>query len=170
MNRYLTVSIAISMTLGTLAIPLRAACLPRAGKTGKTIVLWTNADLERLRALDLISIVGQPTEEAVLADTLPPTYIETQDPEWYAEQAAMLRDELERRQAQLRQYRQALKDVQSLKEMTGGVNLDEGDIAITPQAGIEVLQRRVKETQTKLDVLEDLAQRRGIPPGTLRGQ
>jgi hypothetical protein len=171
MNRCLTVSLAISMTLGTMALPLRAACLPRAGETGKTIVLWTNADLERLRALDLISIVGQPTvEEDVVAAPLPPTYVETQDPEWYAEQAAMLRDELERRQARLREYRQALEDARSLKETTGGVNFDEGGIGITPQAGIELLQRRVKETQSKLDLLEDLARHRGIPPGTLRGQ
>jgi hypothetical protein len=170
MNRYLTFSLAISMTLSTLAIPLRAANKPRA-EMEKTTVQWTNEDLERLRALGLISVVGQPaTAEAATAAALPSTYVKAQNPESYAEQAAKLRDELERRQAQLREYRQAFDDARSLREMTGGINLDEGDVGITPEAGIEILQRHVKEAQTKLDALEDLARRDGIPPGTLRGQ
>lgn len=85
-------------------------------------------------------------------------------------QAAKLRDELERRRAQLREYRQALEDARSLRETTGGINLDEDDVGIAPRAGIEILQRRVKEAQTELDALKDLARRHGIPPGTLRGQ
>jgi len=43
----------------------------------------------------------------------PAPYVETQDPAWYAEQAARLRDELERRQAQLDGYRQAIEDARS---------------------------------------------------------
>ncbi len=54
--------------------------------------------------------------------------------------------------------------------MTGGINLDEGDIGITPEAGIEVLRQRVSEAKTELDALEDLARRNDIPPGALRGQ
>jgi hypothetical protein len=171
MNRYLTFSLAISVTLSTLAIPLRAANKPRAGRMEKTTVVWTNEDLERLRAPGLISVVGQP---ATLEDTnpaaMPSTYVTTQDSEWYAEEAAALRGELERRQARLNEYRRALEDARSLKETTGGINLDEGDIGITPEASIEILQQRVEETQSKLDALEDLARRNDIEPGTLRGQ
>ncbi len=171
MNRYLTFSLAISMTLSTLAIPLRAANKPRAGKTEKTTVLWTNENLERLRALGLISTVGQPgTAEDATAVALPSPYVKSQDPAWYAEQAARLRDELERRQAQLGGYRQALEDARSLRKTTGGINLNEGDMGITPEAGIEILQQRVNETERELDALEDLARRNDIPPGTLRGQ
>ena len=54
--------------------------------------------------------------------------------------------------------------------MTGGINLDEGDTGITPEAGIEILQQRANETQTELDALEELARRNDIPPGTLRGE
>ena len=54
--------------------------------------------------------------------------------------------------------------------MTGGINLDDGDIGITPEAGIEILQQRVNETERELDALEDLARRNDIPPGALRGQ
>jgi hypothetical protein len=169
MNRYLTSSLAISITLSTLAIPLRAASKPRAGKTERTTVLWTNEGLEKLRHPGVISIVGQPnTPEDSTAAARPPLYVKTQDPEWYAEQAARLRDELERRKAQLGGYRQAIEDARSLKTMTGGINLDDGDIGITPEAGIEILQQRVSETQSELDALEDLARRNDILPGILR--
>jgi hypothetical protein len=171
MNRHQTFSLAISITLSALAIPLRAANKPRAGKTEKATVLWTNEDLERLRPLGVISIVGQPnTQEGSAAAALPPLYVQTQDPEWYAEQAARLRGELERRKAQLGWYRQAIEDARNLKTMPGGMNLDDGNIGITPEAGIEILQQRVSETQSELDVLEDLARHNDIPPGVLRGQ
>jgi hypothetical protein len=170
MNRYLPFSLAISMTLSALAIPLRAANKPRAGKTERATVLWTNEDLEKLRGLGLISVVGQAPEEATAAAAAPSPYLETQDPEWYAEQASKLQAELKRREAGLQEYRQALDDVRSLKTMTGGINLDGGDIGITPEAGIEILQRRVHEIQSELDDLEDLARHNDIPPGTLRGQ
>ena len=167
MNRGLTLSLAVSMTL---AIPLRAASKPRAGTDSQKTVVWTNDDLERLHDLGPISIVGRTDEGRPASASAPGPYVKTQDPEWYAEQAAKLRDELARRRAQLGGYRQAIEDARSLKTMTGGINLDEGDIGITPQAGIEILQQRVSEAKTELDALEDLARRNDIPPGTLRGQ
>jgi hypothetical protein len=65
-------------------------------------------------------------------------------------------------------YHQAIEDAQSLKTVTGGINLDGDDIGITPEAGIEILKQRVIEAQTRLDDLEDLARRNDIEPGTLR--
>jgi hypothetical protein len=169
MNRHLAVALAISMTLATQAIPLRAANKPRAGKTEGAPLVWTNEDLAKLRGLGFISVVGQVPEGAT-AQAAPSPYVETKDSEWYAEQAAELRADLETREAELQQYRQAIEDARSLKTMTGGINLDEGDIGITPEAGAEILKRRVNETQTELDALEALARHHGIPPGTLRGQ
>ena len=170
MNCRLTFSLAISMTLSTLAIPLRAANRPRAGTDSQNTVVWTNDDLERLHVPGLISIVGRMNEETPKSAPTPEPYVKTQDPEWYAKQAAKLRDELERRQNQLRDYRQAIDDVRNLRNTTRGINLDEGDIAITPEVGIEILERHVNEVQTELNALEDLARRHDIPPGTLRGQ
>jgi len=170
MNRYLTFSLAISMTLGTLATPLRAANKPRAGTDSQKPVVWTNNDLERLHVPGLICIVGRTNEEQPTSPSAPAPHLGTQDPEWYAEQAAKLRVELERRRAQLDGYRQAIEDAKSLKAMTGGINLEEGDTGITPEAGIEILQQRVNEAQAEVDTLEDLARRNDIPPGTLRGQ
>jgi len=181
MNRYLIFSLAISATLSTVAIPLRAANKPRAGETEKITVLWTNQDLEKLRSFAPISIVGQPNtaddspfgrpnKEADSPTGVAPLPHPQTDPEKYGKQAARLRDELERRQAQLSKYRRAFEDARSLKETTDGINLDEGDVGITPDAGIEILQQRVSETQSALDALEELARRNDIEPGTLRGQ
>jgi hypothetical protein len=176
--------ICVCLALVSAPIPLRAANRPHAGTDSQTPVVWTNDDLEKLHDVPgLISIVGQideetqepgsapaPYQETLAPESAPGPYVETQDPEWYAEQAANLRDELERRQAQLYEYRQAIEDARSLRNTTGGINLAEGDIAITLEDGIEILQQRVEEVQADFDDLEDLARRNDIPPGTLRGQ
>ena len=161
---------AVTVGLLSVAIPLRAANRPHAGTDSRNTAVWTNDDLERLHDLGLICIVGRMNEETSKSTSRPQPYVKTQDSEWYAEQAANLRDELERRRAQLGGYRQALEDSQSLRKTTGGMDLGDGDIGITPEAGIEILQRRLSEAQAQLDVLEDLARRNDISPGTLRGQ
>ena len=168
MIRHLCISVCLALV--SAAIPLRAANRPHAGTDSQTTLVWTNDDLERLSDLGLICIVGRIDEERPKSAPLPQPYVKTQDPEWYAGQAARLRDELERRKAQLGRYRQAIEDARNLKTMTGGINLEEGDIGITPGAGIEILQRRVNEAQAELAALEDLARRNDIPPGTLCGQ
>ena len=168
MIRHLCISVCLALV--SAAIPLRAANRPHAGTDSQNPVVWTNDDLERLHDLGLICIVGRMNDETSESVSLPGPYVKTQDPGWYAEQAAKLRDELERRRAQLGGYRQALEDARSLRKTTGGIDLDGGNIGITPEAGIEILQQRLRETQTRLDVLEDLARRSDIPPGTLRGQ
>ena len=161
-----------AVTLGLLAIamPLRAASRPRAGMDGQNTMVWTNDDLEKLRGLSLISIVGRSDEERQPSASASGPSVRTQDLEWYAAEAARLHGELERRETQLREYRQAIDDVRDLRETTGGITLDEGDLAITPEVGIEILERHVSEVQSEINELEDLAQRHDIPPGVLRGQ
>jgi len=162
--------ISVGLTVLSTAIPLRAANRPHAGTDSQNRMVWTNDDVEKLHNPGLISIVGRIDEERPTSASASALYVRTQDPEWYTEQAAKLRDELERRRAQLSEYWQALDDARNLRETARGINLDEGDAGITPEAGIEILERRVKEAQTELDALEDLARRNDIPPGTLRGQ
>jgi hypothetical protein len=162
--------ICLSLAFVTTAIPLRAANRPHAGTESQNAHVWTNEDLDKLHDLGLISVVGRLDEETANSPSLSKPYVKTQDPQWYAERAAKLRAELERRRTQLSAYRQAIEDAKSLKKMPGGINLDEGDIGITPEAGIEILQQHVSETQMELDALEDLARRKDIQPGALRGQ
>lgn len=149
---------------------LCAATKPHTRRTSEANVTWTNEDLERLRDQSPISVIGQIRDETNEAAAAPTAYLSTKDPAWYTEQAANLRMQLESRQAELQRYRQALEDARGLKTMTGGINLDQGDIGITPEAAIEILEGRVQQTQSELDDLEDLARRNDIPPGILRGQ
>jgi hypothetical protein len=161
---------AVALGLISVAIPLRAANGPHAGTDRQNKVVWTNDDLDKRHDLGLISIVGRADDEKPAWGPAPVQYVRAQDPEWYAEKAAKLRDELAYRQAQLRDYQQAIEDARSLKESTGGIDLVGEDFAITPEAGIEILQQRVNEAQTELGALEDLARRNDIEPGTLRGR
>jgi hypothetical protein len=168
MTRYLYCIVTLGLV--ALAMPLRAANRPLAETDSQITKVWSNDDLEKLHGLGLISIVGRMDEEKPPSAPAPAPRVKTQDPEWYAAQAAKLRDELERRQAQLREYRQAISDVQNLRNTTDAVNLGQGDLAITPSVEIEILERHVNEVQEEINDLEDLARHNDIPPGTLRGQ
>lgn len=53
---------------------------------------------------------------------------------------------------------------------TGGIDLVGEDFAITPEAGIEILQQRITDAEARLNDLEDLAHRNDIEPGALRGR
>jgi hypothetical protein len=139
-------------------------------RDGQNTMVWTNDDLEKLQSLGLISIVGRSEEEISTPAASSGLQVRTTDTEWYAAQATKLRHELDRRQTQLREYQQSIEDVRNLEKTTGGVNLDEGDLAITPEVGTEILERHVNEVQTDINELEDEARRHDIPPGTLRGQ
>jgi len=160
------VGIAVFLT----AIPLSAANKPHSGTDGQNTKVWTNDDLERIRSLGQLSVVGTPDDTGSTRILLPRAYTDIQDPEWYAAQAARLQDELERRRAELQSYEQALEDARGLRETTGGINLEEGDIGLTPESEIEMLGERVNHAQTQLDALQDLARRNDIEPGALRGQ
>lgn len=149
---------------------VRAGNKPHGAADSQTIKVWTNSDLDRLHDVAPVSIVGQVDQVKSTFESGTRVYEATQDPDWYARQASRLRDELKYWQIQLREYQKVLEDVQSLKETTGGINLTGGNFAITPEAGMEILQQHVTQVQKRLDDLEDLARRNDIEPGALRGQ
>jgi hypothetical protein len=154
-----------------VSLALATACIPsRAGTDSQTTKVWTNDDLKKLHHAGLISIIGQADEEKSISESAPQADEVTQKTEWYAEQAANLRDELEYRRAQLHEYQGALDDARSLKETPGGIDLVGEDFAISPEAGIEILQQRISRAQQRLDGLEDLARHNDIEPGVLRGK
>ena len=159
-----------------IAFPSRAAEKPRPaqGNQNQPKKIWTNDDMDQLRTLGLISIVGQAPETTTQAPVAPsesgfPIYASRlEDPEWYAEKAADLQAELEIREAALHQEQMALE--QAAEGITQpGIALDKGNLGITPQAGIAILEAQVDEVQSQLDELSDLARRNNIPPGALRG-
>ena len=167
MRQYL--SIQIVLVLFAAGGTLRAATQPHAGPGPEANRTWTNEDLQRLNNVPRsISVVGQPTNEVSEGMTESSAQPGTEDSTWYAEQAGALNARLEEEQADLSKFIQALDDAREVKSTAGGVNLAESDVGITPEATIEILQNRVRETQSQLDTLEDLARQNNIPPGILR--
>ena len=92
------------MTLSTVAIPPRAANKPHAGKAERTTVVCTKQDLKRLRSQGLFSVAGKSNNEEESFLGASPAHVKTKDPQWYADRATELREELGRGQTQLWNY------------------------------------------------------------------
>ncbi len=160
-----------------IAMPSRAAEKPHPAQENQKQLkkVWTDDDMDQLRARGLISIVGPEVTQAAApaavapAEPTSPVYnSRLDDPEWYAEKAADLQAELDARQAALEQEQTAL--AQAADRVTQpGVALDQPSYGLTPDAALANLEAAVAEIQSQLDDLSDLARQNNIPPGVLRG-
>lgn len=163
-------SLATALALA-IAIPSLAAGKPRPAQanSNQPKKVWTNEDMDQLRARGLISIVGPALNEAAPPSTNAPVYASRlQDPEWYAQQAADLQAELDKRAADLHDAQAAL--AQAANGVTQpGIDMGKGNVGVTPEAGIAILQAEAQEIQRQLDELSDLARQNNISPGALRG-
>jgi hypothetical protein len=168
-------SLAAVMALA-IAFPTLAAEKPRPAKRSEDQPgkIWTNEDMDRLRLRGLISVVGEQTNEAppkpaAASQPSGPAYASRlEDPDWYAQQAADLQAQLEQRQAALQDAQNALANAaDGITEP--GVAMDKGNVGVTPEAGIAILEAESLDIQRQLDDLSDLARQNNIPPGVLRG-
>jgi hypothetical protein len=64
--------------------------------------------------------------------------------------------------------REGLARARSLRQITGGINLAQANVGITPETGVAILEEQVREVQSRFDEIADLARRNDIPPGILR--
>jgi hypothetical protein len=149
---------------------------PAQGDQKQTQKVWTNDDMDQLRARGLISIVGQeapaPAAQAPAAAveaTFPVYESRLDDPEWYADQAASLQAELDQRQAALLEQQAAIAQAVNQRITTPGLALDKDGPGMTPAEGLANLEAQVQEVQNQLDELSDLARQHDIDPGVLRG-
>lgn len=154
-----------------LAIPSHAAQNPNPAQAGKTKKVWTDDDMDQLRARGLISTFNVTTETTAPApapQSEPATFTtRTEDPAWYAEQAAILQAELDKREAALREAQTNL--AQAAAGITQpGIDTGKGNVGVTPEAGIAILEAQAREVQSQLDELNELARQNNIPPGVLR--
>src|ERR1700674_2909694 len=147
---------------------------PAQGNQNQPKKVWTNEDMDQLRARGLISIVGQEAAEtatqapAAPAETTFPVYASRlDDPAWYADQVANLQAELDKREAALREQQTAIAQVAD-RVTEPGLSLVKENAGVTPAAGVAILQAQVQEVQNQLDELSDLARQHDIPPGVLR--
>ena len=164
-----------------IALPTRAAEKPRPAQANQNQPkkVWTNDDMDQLRARGLISIVGPEVNQAVapaapavapapFGPAFPVYNSRLEDPEWYAEKAAELQAELDKREAALQEQQTAM--AQAAEGITQpGVAMDKPTIGVTPQVALAILEAQVNEVQSQLDELSDLARQNNIPPGVLRG-
>ena len=160
-----------------VACSSQAAPKPRSaqGDQSQSKKVWTNDDMDQLRARGLISIVGQePAATAAQTPAKPeeeafPVYESRfNDPQWYADQAADLQAQLDMRMAALQQQQEAL--VLAKGRITDpGISLEKPDAGLTPEAGLANLEAQVQEVQSQMDELGELARQHGIEPGVLRG-
>jgi hypothetical protein len=153
------------------ALPSHAARNPSPAQVAKTKKVWTNEEMDQLRARGLIStfnVAPETTAPAPAGQSEPATFTpRTEDPAWYAEQAAILQAELDKREAALREAQMAI--AQAAEGITQpGVAMDKGNVGVTPDAGIAILEAQAREVQTQLNELGDLARQNNISPGVLR--
>ena len=153
-----------------------AAKRPRPAQTNtqQPKKVWTNDDMDQLRARALISIVGQETPAqaapAVSAEIAFPVYeSRLDDPTWYAEKAAELQSALDDATAALQQEQNSLAEAKD-GVTAPGVALNKPSVGVTPDAALALFQAQVDDAQMRLDALSDLARQHNIPPGVLRGE
>lgn len=159
-----------------LACSSHAAVKPRPaqGEQTQPKKVWTNEDLDQLRARGLISIVGQETTQTAAQAPAGPTE-ETfgvyssrlDDPTWYAQKAADLQAQLDLSMAALQQEQQALADAKN-RVTQPGVSMNQPSIGVTPDGAVDLFEAQVQEIQNQLDELSDLARQHNIEPGVLR--
>jgi len=153
------------------AFPSHGAEKPRPAQASRAKKVWTNDDMDQLRARGLITtfnVTTETTAQAPAAPSEPAMFAaRTEDPTWYAEQAAILQAELDKREAALREAQSNL--ARAAEGITQpGIAMDKKNAGITPESGIAVLQAQVLEVQNQLGELSDLARQNNIPPGVLR--
>jgi hypothetical protein len=178
MRQYFFLLAAVLML--AIAFPSRAAEKPQTVQVNNTPAkkVWTNEDMDEIRARGLISIVGPDANQtrtsaataAVSATAAPafPVYSSRLDnPAWYAQKAADLQAELDMREAAWREQQTAM--AQAADRITQpGIAMDKGNAGVTPEAGLAILEAQVQEVQNELNELGDLAHQHDIPPGALR--
>ena len=157
-----------------IAFPSLAAEKPRAAQTNpstQTKKVWTNEDMDELRARGLITTFNPAIEILIPTPTVAPesaTFAaKTEDPAWYAEQAFILQLELDKREAALREAQKNLALAEQ-RITQPGIDMYRDNVGVTPLAGIAILEAQVREVQDQLDELSDLARHNNIPPGDLR--
>jgi hypothetical protein len=144
-------------------------------ETKKANRVWTDENIGSLAGKSQVSVVGQGSRSSDAsakgswgADepargrngaTSP-----EKDPQYYRQQLAPLRSEIARMDARIEQ----LRHPDSSGKSGGAVNLSQRYILNSPEEQIQILEKRKREVQGKIDAIEDEARRNSINPGDLR--
>ena len=149
---------------------------PPAKPPKKEKKVWTNEDLEALRArvplsepgpgaaAPVAAAEGASAGEAPAAGT-GEAYSRQNDPAWYRQRAASLRAELERIDSEIRRLRDFKSNPSS---GSAGLALGKDNLSLTPENQITQLEARRRQVQQELDDLEAEARRKGYSPSLVR--
>jgi hypothetical protein len=163
-----------SLAVALIAAAPLAAQDVRTPQSHQTKRVWTNRDLDELRARGELSVVGQAPESVPASTKTQPSepksaakpYIQKKDPAWYREQLAPLRIELtetDARIAELAQYRSATR------YMVGGVIVPQlAGLPLNPGDEIRQLDAKRLRIISEINELHELARRNQILPGNIR--
>jgi hypothetical protein len=146
---------------------------PAARRDSSVQKIWTNDDIDSLRANVPISVFSSPAtlqfvtvppraNEPVAAK---PPYVKELDPDWYAKEIGTL-------QTQIAASSAVVQKIQDIRKAGAGISnvipLDREDAGLTPESTIVILQAQNKLLKAGVDNLEELASRNYIPPGAIR--
>jgi hypothetical protein len=165
-----------------LALALTFAAISARAQTRETKRVWTTEDVNALRSAGLISIVGPQEEAAPTAGSAPaaapaealapqqgPIYSSRfEDPAWYAEQAAQLQAQLDASMTALAQAQDNLAQAANPSGTSGSVDLNQVPLGVMPDEVVANLEEQVRDVQSQLDDLADLARHNDIAAGVVR--
>jgi hypothetical protein len=157
-------------------VPVSAASKNTAARPDREKKVYTNDDIERIRANPRGSLIIVSQSQNQVAETPGAATITVQpvspekDPLWYAEQVAMLEAELGRianKEERLGEFR-ASGSASMLPGVRLGLQLNAPCQGITTDNEIEQLALRRQEIEQQLAALEDTAHENDLPPGIIR--
>jgi hypothetical protein len=168
------VALALALALGPSSEAQQAQRRPPQ----KAKKVWTNDDIDALRARVPLSVTGQELPaaaaepaagekaagEATAKGPLEP-YVRERDPKYYQQRYAALRAEVDRIDAEIRRLREFRANPNTGQQ---GLALGAENLSLTPENQIQLLEERRRKVQQDISDLEDQARRAGIPLGLLR--
>jgi hypothetical protein len=123
--------------------------------------VWTNLDVETLRATSPISIFEPgPTTEPTETESSYQPYVKEKDPAWYAEQIDSMRGAIEEADAEI----QTIENIMATGEgISGTIPLDTLAVGISPAATIEIRESEKSAWEAEIESLQDQARANLIP-------
>ncbi len=152
----------------TTKAPANAAPEKKSGEAKKPAKVWTNDDVVSLKGS--VSVVGErrgaKRQSAAEHDE---DEVKT-DP--HAEKVRQYRDAIEQLRTQIENADVRIGQLKDFKaengSPSGGINPDQGYSMVPPEEQVKQLEAKKKESQAKIEDLENQARKEGIDPGELR--
>lgn len=181
--RRLILAFALILSMAVpAAASLQASQQPAKQPAKKAKKVWTNEDLEALRAGTRLSSFGEAQSETTAGqatgDEQPAAAAKADDKaekekadaekvtlERYQKRLASLREELAKIDEEIRSVRSATTSGRTSGQ---GIDFTKTDAGLNTEARVAQLEQRRRELQRQIDETESEARRAGVSPGAIR--